>query len=108
VEHARSRLSAGIGQGRTRQLSLGLAMLLSACGEGPTENDTTRICTFPVPVNTPVASNPDIPVTAMPISPVLNGSCRADSPVIRFPARDSTIIAVPVPRPVPQPNPGGD
>ena len=83
-------------------------MLLSACSEGPTENDTTRICTFPVRVNTPDVSNPDIPVAARPISPVLNGSCRADPPVIRYPARDSTITVGPGPRPTPLPNPGGD
>jgi len=82
--------------------------LLSACGEGPTENDTTRLCVIPVPVNTPVASDPDIPVVAMPISPVPNANCRVNSPVIGFPARDSTTIVVPVPRPIPLPNPGGD
>lgn len=89
--------------------ALALACAMLACGDGPTEPDRTRLCEVPIRVISPIGTGPDLPALPTPVSPVSDANCLTDPPIIRIPARDSTAIVIPVPRPPnPMPVPGGD
>jgi hypothetical protein len=107
VGNERATSQVWIRRGVSRTFTLAAAVLCSACGEGPTENDGRRLCEVPLRLLSPVADSPGTPILNTSISPVVGANCSADLPIVRIPASDSTSIDVPVPRPIPLPNPGG-
>jgi hypothetical protein len=87
---------------------LAVALVLGACGEGPTETNEPRLCRTQLrdlATPAPTTGVRLLPVPVLPVSPVQDANCRSDSPIIRLPG-DST-VGSPVPRPIPLPVPGG-